>query len=735
MASTVKTTEILDKKQISPIKWEDGNYLGVTVCVTEACNLKCSYCYMVGKNNFHRMSWDTAKKCIDFLLNDPYCTGLTDNLMLEFIGGEPLLEIELIDKICDYILMSMYKTNHKWLDNFQISFSTNGTLYDTPSVRTFVKKNKGHVGFGFSMDGSKEKHDLSRKMVNGQGSYDLALEGFKAYYEDFEGDVSQKSTFSSDDLKYLKDSIVHLWDLGFKDVQSNLVYEDVWKEEDPELFENQLVELSDYMFESGRYKDHTVAYLSKRIGLPVSRELKNINRCGAGYKSLAFDTEGNIYPCIRFLDFCSEDRKKKIVGNVNTGINYNVLRALCATTWDAVSPQKCINCEVGNDCGWCIAHNYDQKGTLYERTVDICDMHKANARAAHYYWKKWEQITGKTSERTLEKVLRMDHDSLKYLYFITSNDAPAFCNYDVVSDKEHDESKMTDELYKQGLEFCMEHELLPIFLGKYPIDLDPKKKVFFEIDAPRQFMVPSRSITVIERKNKNLPITTPVVNYRIDHTDIVTLNEDITFLSKTAKRINLFIKDMQKWSEEDFNNYQAALQGVSQIVIDQYSEHDFSLQINILTDRLFSGDIAKDCRAGINSVALAPNGKFYICPAFFMTNPEMCIGSIDKGIDETKKNHYFRNASAICNSCNALACQRCLHDSVLTTEEICVPSANQCRISYIQANAQKELSDKMTQIFGERYRFAKNLPFLQYIDYVADKIYKDERARAIKWLY
>lgn len=64
--------------------------------------MRCTYCYMVGKNNVNRMNWETGKQIIDFLLDNPYTSEMSDSIMLDFIGGEPLLEMDLIDKMCDY---------------------------------------------------------------------------------------------------------------------------------------------------------------------------------------------------------------------------------------------------------------------------------------------------------------------------------------------------------------------------------------------------------------------------------------------------------------------------------------------------------------------------------------------------------------------------------------------------------------------------------------------------------
>lgn len=90
----VKYNEVKDRNS-----WIDGNYLNATICVTEDCNLRCTYCYMVGKNNVNRMNWETGKQIIDFLLDNPYTSEMSDSIMLDFIGGEPLLEMDLIDKI------------------------------------------------------------------------------------------------------------------------------------------------------------------------------------------------------------------------------------------------------------------------------------------------------------------------------------------------------------------------------------------------------------------------------------------------------------------------------------------------------------------------------------------------------------------------------------------------------------------------------------------------------------
>lgn len=574
---------------------------------------------------------------------------------------------------------------------------------------------------------------MTRVNKSGQGSYDLVIKSFNKYKDDYGDDIYQKSTFSSEDLKYLKESIIHLWDLGFKNVESNLVYEDVWKNGDPELFEMQLKELADYMFESGRYLTHSVAYFEKRRGLPLASNSMNQNRCGAGYKSLAFDTEGKIYPCIRFLEMCADDKTSMVVGDLEKGINYDVLRALCATTWTSVSNDECNNCDVGTDCGWCVAHNYQENGSLYNRVKHICEMHKANVIANKYFWKKYELITGRTSDRVIEKVLCSQHNELKYIYFISSDNSSSFCKYDK---KYNSNSEMSEELYKRGLEFCLDNELLPIFLGNYDVDLDKDKKIYFEIDEKRDFKNFNRAITIVE--NYTDGVSTPIINYVIKKSEIekIVLNVG-KFNNDGIKRINIFIKDMNSWADSDIELYKKQLYKLADFIFEIYMSEKFLLQVNVLNDRLMlEKNQTRDCAAGINSVALAPNGKFYVCPGFYFTDPSWDIGNIENGIDSSEKNKYFRNKSAMCVECEANACFRCLLDNKISTAEINVPSSTQCRISYVEANAQyyfwKLINDNNAAI--NLYN-PSDIKKLKYNDYVAKMIYNDEKAITEKWNY
>lgn len=117
--------------------WKGGMAREITFIVTKDCQLACKYCYLVGKNTKERMSWDVAKKTIDYVLdNENYFN--EDSVIWDFIGGEPFLEIDLIEKICDYIKVELFRRNHKWFNSYRFNFSTNGINYQSEKVQRFI---------------------------------------------------------------------------------------------------------------------------------------------------------------------------------------------------------------------------------------------------------------------------------------------------------------------------------------------------------------------------------------------------------------------------------------------------------------------------------------------------------------------------------------------------------------------------------------------------------------------
>lgn len=370
--------------------WQAGIAKNITFIVTKDCQLACKYCYLVGKNDKERMSWPIAKKAIDYILSQENIFKEA-SVIWDFIGGEPFLEIELIDKICDYLKTEMYRLDHHWFNSYRFSFSTNGINYDADKVQNFIRKNREHLSIGITIDGTKRKHDLNRIWKGDgaeKGSYDDVVRNIPLWVKQFP-DAATKVTISSPDIPYIRESVLHLFSLGIHEVNINCVFENVWKNGDDIRFEEQLIALADDIIEKKLYNDYACSFFQESIGKPIDSSLDNQNWCGAG-KMLAIDAAGNFYPCTRFAAYSLRSKKPIIIGNVHDGIYENKLRPFLALDRTTQSPQECINCEVASGCAWCQGENYDaaDTSTVYQRATAICKMHKARVRANNYYWNK-----------------------------------------------------------------------------------------------------------------------------------------------------------------------------------------------------------------------------------------------------------------------------------------------------------------------------------------------------------
>ena len=381
-------------------QWQSGMAKNITFIVTKDCQLACKYCYLVGKNSKERMPWEVAKQAIDYILEheDEF---REESVVWDFIGGEPFLEIELIDKICDYLKTEMFRRNHHWFDSYRFSFSTNGINYHTEKVQEFIKKNHNHLSIGITIDGTQRKHDLNRiwktedmekgimpKPEDERGSYLDVVKNIPLWLEQFPFGGT-KVTISSPDIPYIKESVLHLYSLGIHEVNINVVFEDVWQDGDDKLFEEQLMMLADAIIDENHYQEYACSFFSENIGKPLDPIMENQNWCGAG-RMLAVDANGIFYPCTRFAQYSLREKKAWMIGNVNDGIDKNKLRPFLTLDRCTQSRQECIDCEVASGCAWCQGENYDaaNTNTIYQRSTAICKMHKARVRANNYYWNK-----------------------------------------------------------------------------------------------------------------------------------------------------------------------------------------------------------------------------------------------------------------------------------------------------------------------------------------------------------
>ena len=163
-------------------------------------------------------------------------------------------------------------------------------------------------------------------------------------------------------------------------------------------------------------------------------------------------------------------------------------------------------------------------------------------------------------------------------------------------------------------------------------------------------------------------------------------------LSKVT-RLNVVITDVESFKEEDFARYKQILETLSEHLEKIYAEGK-TPQLNILTDRMMLSAM-NNCGAGDTNITLAPNGKFYVCPAFYLDDENDYIGDLEKGLNIKNKQLYRFDHAPICSHCDAYQCKRCIWLNRKTTLEVNTPSHEQCVIAHLERNASRELLSRL----------------------------------------
>lgn len=388
--------------RLFPEEVKDGRTSAKTVTfqVTDACNLCCTYCYQTHKGH-HSMPFEVAKQFIDLLLADEqeYINSKNSaGLIIDFIGGEPLLEIELIDQITSYFIEQMILLQHPWATKFRISICSNGLLYFDKKVQDYLQKYKDYVSFSITIDGNKELHDSCRIQADGSGSYDIAMAAVKDWVS--KGNyMGSKMTIAPANVRYTFEAVKSIIENGYDDININCVFEEGWTKEHANILYYQLKKIADYMIDNNLVETHRVAMFEEEYfkSLP---EKENHNWCGGTGEMTAIDWKGDIYPCLRYMESSLGTSQPPIViGNVWDGFMTKQCEKDCVSCLKAItrrsqSTDECFYCPIAKGCAWCSAYNYQVFGTVNKRATFICIMHKARALANVYFWNKWYQKTG-----------------------------------------------------------------------------------------------------------------------------------------------------------------------------------------------------------------------------------------------------------------------------------------------------------------------------------------------------
>lgn len=366
----------------------------LTFQVCDDCCLKCTYCYQ-GFKGHHKMTFETAKKAIDQLLNandnikDYINSWEIPGVVIEFIGGEPFLEIDLIDQITDYFVSKMIELHHPWATKYMISISTNGILYFDPRVQEYIKKNQNVLGLSISIDGDKELHDSCRVFPDGSGSYDKAMEAVRHYMKHYNHEIGSKMTIAPGNVEYVCRAVISMINNGYKNINLNCVYEKGWELHHATTLYWQLKKLADYLLENDLWREIYLSIFYLHPGTKDGQEDRNY--CGGAGEMLAINWQGKYYPCLRYMEDSVGPDRGYCIGDIEKGIGQDDLTAsrvkeLRSITRNSQSPDKCLDCNISTGCGWCTAYNYQEMGSVNKRATFICDMHYATVLASLYYF-------------------------------------------------------------------------------------------------------------------------------------------------------------------------------------------------------------------------------------------------------------------------------------------------------------------------------------------------------------
>lgn len=377
----------------------------VTFQVTDACNLCCSYCYQIHKGK-RRMSFEVAKKYIDLLLfgekgfSEYINPEISPGVVIEFIGGEPFMEINLIDQICSYFVNKLIELEHPWATKYMFSICSNGTLYFQPEVQRFLNKWKNKVSFSVTIDGNKELHDSCRIFPDGKGSYDMAIEAAKDWIN--RGNyMGSKLTIAPGNVTFLYDAVKHMIELGYREINANCVYEEGWTLVHASLFYEEMKRIADYILDLGfdMERDFFLSLFQEDFFRPKA-EGDLDNWCGGNGFMISCDPEGKIYPCIRYMESSLGGQQEPYsIGDVEHGIcqiDCHKCRVVALKKIDrrTQSTDECFYCPIAEGCSWCTAYNYQIFGTPDARATFICVMHKARALANLYFWNSYYRQQG-----------------------------------------------------------------------------------------------------------------------------------------------------------------------------------------------------------------------------------------------------------------------------------------------------------------------------------------------------
>lgn len=293
------------------------------IWLTNACNLRCRYCYEDKNMKFVSMTKETVDKVVEFINREMEGSG-EEKLYIDLHGGEPLLH----EDIFEYIVCKIKKDLAVYLPTFETT--TNATLINKRNVGFLLK----HINsITVSLDGTKETHDFNRKDKSGRGSYELAMKQSLKLLKVLGKKLRVRMTFDSQTVGCLDEDVLHLVDLGFQlIVPVPNIFDNNW---DADTYENMKKRISVI---KQKTKDKDV-FISTSMPLMFKSKAK----CNGGVDGKNIFPDGRIFPCTM-----AAGNEEFMIGDIDMGINYNKIEQIKAYSDEEVT--SCTGCFYYNFC-------------------------------------------------------------------------------------------------------------------------------------------------------------------------------------------------------------------------------------------------------------------------------------------------------------------------------------------------------------------------------------------------
>ena len=368
-------TEDIYKEYVADFKKRKTVVKALCLHIAHDCNLACRYCF-AEEGEYHGrralMSYEVGKKALDFLIAN---SGNREHLEVDFFGGEPLMNWDVVKRLVEYGRSQEKEHNKK----FRFTLTTNGVLLND-EIMEFCNKEMSNVVL--SLDGRKEVNDCMRPFRGGKGSYDLIVPKFQKFAE-LRGDKDYfvRGTFTNKNLDFGED-VLHYADLGFKKMSMEPVVAEptedyAIREEDlPQILAEYDRLAAEYVKRHKEGRGFTFFHfmVDLKQGPCVAKRLSG---CGSGTEYLAVTPWGDLYPCHQFVG-----KEEFLLGNVDTGVTNTAIRdefKLC----NVYAKEKCKDCFARFYCsGGCAANSYNFHGSITDAYDIGCEMQKKRIECA-----------------------------------------------------------------------------------------------------------------------------------------------------------------------------------------------------------------------------------------------------------------------------------------------------------------------------------------------------------------